>query len=69
MLLFTYHYSARCFWHEYAKIPRHTSKIPLPQAIWNNFGYVTENGVNSNYFAPDLVSINKDGLQKWIEKY
>ena len=28
-----------------------------------NFGYVTENGVNSNYFAPDLVRINKDGLQ------
>ena len=27
------------------------------------FGYVTENGVNSNYFAPDLVRINKDGLQ------
>ena len=23
------------------------AKIPLPQAIWN-FGYVTENGVNSN---------------------
>ena len=38
------------FWHEYAKIPRHTSKIPLPQAIWNNFGYVTVNGVNSNKY-------------------
>ena len=24
------------------------AKIPLPQAIWN-FGYVTENGVNSNW--------------------
>ena len=25
------------------------AKIPLPQAIWNEiFGYVTENGVNSN---------------------
>ena len=24
------------------------AKIPLPQAIWN-FGYVTVNGVNSNY--------------------
>ena len=23
-------------------------KIPLPQAVWN-FGYVTENEVNSNY--------------------
>ena len=23
------------------------AKIPLPQVIWN-FGYVTENGVNSN---------------------
>ena len=30
---------------------------------------VTVHGVNSNYFAPDLVRINKDGLQKWIEKY
>ena len=36
----TVHYEV--FWHEYAKIPRQT-KIPLPQAIWNNFGYVTEN--------------------------
>ena len=25
MLLFTHHYPARC-WHEYAKIPRHTSQ-------------------------------------------
>ena len=24
------------------------AKIPLPQAIWNKFGYVTENEVNSN---------------------
>ena len=26
LLLFTHHYPARCFWHEYAKIPRHTSQ-------------------------------------------
>ena len=25
-LLFTHHCPARCFWHEYAKIPRHTSQ-------------------------------------------
>ena len=24
------------------------AKIPLPQAIWNEFGYVTVNGVDSN---------------------
>ena len=24
------------------------AKIPLPQAIWNEFGYVTVNEVNSN---------------------
>ena len=29
--------SREVFWHEYAKIPRHTSQIPLPQAIWNEF--------------------------------
>ena len=29
--------SREVFWHEYAKIPRHTAKIPLPQAIWNEF--------------------------------
>ena len=27
------------------------AKIPLPQAIWNEFGYVTVNGVNSNINA------------------
>ena len=37
MLLFTHHYP------ETYKL-----KIPLPQAIWNNFVYVTVNGGNSN---------------------
>ena len=32
------------------------AKIPLPQAIWN-FGYVTENGVNSNVVKQDNYSI------------
>ena len=46
------------------------AKIPLPQAIWNEFGYVTVNGVNSNvatgiaiyfftenhlYFDPEVI--------------
>ena len=38
--------SHEVFWHEYAKSRDIQSKIPLPQAIWNNFGYVTVNGVN-----------------------
>ena len=30
--------SREVFWHEYAKIPRtYKPKIPLPQAIWNEF--------------------------------
>ena len=27
------------------------AKIPLPQAIWNEFGYVTMNGMNSHVVA------------------
>ena len=38
----------RGVWHEYAKSRDIQAKIPLPQAIWNEFGYVTVNGVNSN---------------------
>ncbi len=29
--------SREVFWHEYAKIPDIQAKIPLPQAIWNEF--------------------------------
>ncbi len=35
------------------------AKIPLPQAIWNNFGYVTVNGVNSNVNLHYLTNICK----------
>ena len=31
------------------------AKIPLPQAIWN-FGYVTENGVNSNDYCEFFIN-------------
>ena len=48
MLLFTHHYSARCFGMNMPKSRDIQAKIPLPQAIWNEFGYVTENEVNSN---------------------
>ena len=48
MLLFTHHYPARCFGMNMPKSRDIQAKIPLPQAIWN-FGYVTENGVNSNW--------------------
>mgnify|MGYP000140462473 CR=1 FL=1 len=41
--------SREVFWHEYAKIPRHTAKFHCCRQIWNEiFGYVTVNGVNSN---------------------
>ena len=46
-LLFTHHYSTRCFGMNMPKSRDIQAKIPLPQAIWN-FGCVTENGVNSN---------------------
>ena len=47
LLLFTYHYPARCFGMNMPKSRDIQAKIPLPQAIWN-FGYITVNGVNSN---------------------
>ena len=40
------------------------AKIPLPQAIWNEFGYVTVNGVNSNVF-----SITREGETADIQHY
>ena len=46
-LLFTHHYPARCFVMNMPKSRDIQAKIPLLQVIWN-FGYVTENGVNSN---------------------
>ena len=36
-LLFTYHYSARCFGMNMPKSRDIQAKIPLPQAIWNEF--------------------------------
>ena len=38
------------FWHEYAKIPRHTSQnsFHCRRQSGMNFGYVTVNEVNSN---------------------
>jgi len=36
-LLFTYHYSARCFSINMPKSRDIQAKIPLPQAIWNEF--------------------------------
>ena len=36
-LLFTYHYSARCFGINMPKSRDIQAKIPLPQAIWNEF--------------------------------
>ena len=41
--------SREVFWHEYAKIPRHTSQNSIAaRQSGMNFGYVTVNGVNSN---------------------
>ena len=41
--------SREVFWHEYAKIPRHTSqKFHCRRQFGMNFGYVTVNGVSSN---------------------
>ena len=40
MLLFTHHYSARCFGMNMPKSRDIQAKIPLPQAIWNEFWYV-----------------------------
>ncbi len=38
MLLFTQHYSARCFGMNMPKLSADIqAKIPLPQAIWNEF--------------------------------
>ena len=36
-LLFTHHYSARCFGMNMPKSRDIQAKIPLPQAIWNEF--------------------------------
>ena len=37
MLLFTHHYPARCFGMNMPKSRDIQAKIPLPQAIWNEF--------------------------------
>ena len=37
LLLFTHHYSARCFGMNMPKSRDIQAKIPLPQAIWNEF--------------------------------
>ena len=37
MLLFTLHYPARCFGMNMPKSRDIQAKIPLPQAIWNEF--------------------------------
>ena len=39
------------------------AKIPLPQAIWN-FGYITENGVNSNYISRRIFAIHSKGKKR-----
>ena len=36
-LLFTHHYPARCFGMNMPKSRDIQAKIPLPQAIWNEF--------------------------------
>lgn len=40
--------SREVFWHVYAKSRDIQAKIPLPQAIWNEFWLVAVNGVNCN---------------------
>lgn len=50
MLLFTRHYFARRFGMYMPKSRDIQAKIPLPQAIWNEFWFVAVNGVNSNDF-------------------
>ena len=43
--------SREVFWHEYAKIPRHTKpKFHCRRQSGMNFGHVTVNGMNSNEF-------------------
>ena len=37
LLLFTHHYPARCFGMNMPKSRDIQAKIPLPQAIWNEF--------------------------------
>ena len=37
VLLFTFHYPARCFGMNMPKSRDIQAKIPLPQAIWNEF--------------------------------
>ena len=37
LLLFTHHYPARCFGINMPKSRDIQAKIPLPQAIWNEF--------------------------------
>ena len=37
ILLFTHHYPARCFGMNMTKSRDIQAKIPLPQAIWNEF--------------------------------
>ena len=47
--------SREVFWHEYAKIPRHTSQNSIAaRQSGMNFGYVTVNGVNSNEYFHNL---------------
>ena len=55
ILLFTHHYPARCFGMNMPKSRDIQAKIPLPQAIWNEFGYVTVNGVNSNIYIHKIL--------------
>ena len=43
--------SREVFWHEYAKIPRHTSQNSIATGNLNEFCNVTENRVNSNVWS------------------
>lgn len=43
--------SREVFWHIYAKIPRHTSKMPLPKVISNTFLLVHVKVLNSYKFS------------------
>ena len=58
--------SREVFWHEYAKIPRHTSQnsFHCRRQSGMNFGYVTENGVNSNIGADKI----KNNMRKYRKK-
>ena len=57
--------SREVFWHEYAKIPRHTSQNSIAaRQSGMNFGYVTVNGVNSNIGAEKI----KNNMRKYRQK-